>query len=499
MQYPLLFQKNAKLILILTAVIVFILAFWGILTRLATQWAGAEWAAYNHGFLVLLCTIYLLFKKRSEFENLTPAPQRVGFVPLVFLSILLFLAELAEIQSLQILIILLIILASIFIVLGKEFLKLAFVPMGILLFAIPVWTPILPVLQDITTWITEVNLKILGRPVFVDGNYIHVAGGVFLIEEACSGLRFLLIASILSMVNSELNSYTVKQGAVLFLVAVALAFLANWLRVIIIVVLGDMTNMQHSLVQDHLNFGWVVFLFVVLIPFLLISRLVPEHAILVQKSGLHDAKKSYCPQYFLMTLLVIISVPFLRYGHELILKRDIADIEAPLAVGNWNSNNNSLSNGAWKPGYKNATRELFRSYQGVSGTEIDLNIFHYDEQRQGAELINEENSITNNVVWSEMPSGEYKYFITNNKSIKSVNAIEIMNISNNRKLVWYWYDVGGYITSNKYYAKAFQIFSQLQGKNYGDLIAISVLCEEECKEKEQYLEDYVSGWREVDK
>jgi hypothetical protein len=58
--------------------------------------------------------------------------------------------------------------------------------------------------------------------------------------------------------------------------------------------------------------------------------------------------------------------------------------------------------------------------------------------------------------------------------------------------------VGGYITPNKYYAKVYQVFAQFQGKRYGNLIAISMLCEKECKEKEQYLEDFVSGWQEIE-
>ena len=499
MQSPLFFQKNIRIILLLTAGITFILAFSDILVAIVSQWVGAESAGTNHGSLVLVCTIYLLFIKRNELNTLAPDPQRVGFIALALLSILLFLSELTEIQALQMLLMPLLILSLIFTILGKQYLKMVLVPIVILIFALPIWKPVLPILQDVTTWVTEFNLKILSRPVYVVGNYVYVTGGVFLIEEACSGLRYLLIAIILSLINSDLNSHNMRQSATLLLIAIGLAFLANWVRVIVIVVIGDLTNMQNSLVQDHVNFGWVVFLLVVLIPFLFISRLVPANDFKVDKVDLKESKATYRSYYFLVTMLIIISVSLLRHGHQLILRNSsIEEIEVPVALMDWNGNNNLLADAAWKPDYKNATKELFKSYSESSGVEIDLYISHYAQQKQGAELINAENSIADGKLWSVLPSTEERYLVTNMNAPYRVNTVEIINKSKEKKLVWYWYDIGGYVTSNQYYAKLFQILAQLEGKNYASLIAISIVCEDDCKERQHYLENYVSGWQVID-
>jgi hypothetical protein len=97
-----------------------------------------------------------------------------------------------------------------------------------------------------------------------------------------------------------------------------------------------------------------------------------------------------------------------------------------------------------------------------------------------------------------VPATESRYLMPENKNITSVNAVEIANTSNQKKLIWYWYDIGGYITSNQYYAKLFQILAQLQGKNYANLIAVSIECKSACKESQQYLEAYVRDWQSSD-
>ncbi|MES2625861.1 MAG: exosortase C-terminal domain/associated protein EpsI [Pseudomonadota bacterium] len=490
--------KNYAVILLLTALIVFIFAYLDILEAIVSQWVGDESAGYNHGFLVLICTVYLLYLKREQFSELTPDPQKTGFIPLALFSIILFFSELSEIQALKMLMMPLLILTSIFTILGKQYFRLALVPVLILVFALPIWKPVLPILQDITTWVTQLNLKILGRPAHVVGNYITVTGGTFLVEEACSGLRFLLISVILTLINSDLNSHNRRQGVALFFIAVALALLANWIRVIIIVVIGDVTNMQSSLVHDHVNFGWMVFLVVVLIPYLAISRLIPQNTLTSREQELADVRSRYKPSYFLMTLLIIMSAPLLRHGLALASTNIFGELEAPVAVANWESNDNIAGSSAWKPNYKNATQELFKSYSGKEGVEIDLHVFHYSEQKQGAELINSENTITDESSWNVVPSSEEQHLIQANQEIKSVNTVEVINSSRQKKLIWYWYDVGGHTTSNQYYAKLFQILAQLQGKNYANLVAISIACAGDCHERQQYLENYISGWQILD-
>jgi EpsI family protein len=507
MQSSVIVQKNTNIILlVLVAAAIFALAFSDILLAVISQWTGEESAGNSHGPLVLVCTLYLLVLKRDQFKKLSVTPQPIGFLLLALLLVVFFLAELTEINSLQMLIVPLLVLSSIFTLLGKEYLKVALVPIAIMFFALPIWAPLVPFLQDITTWVTEFNLNVLGRPVYVVGNYLHVAGGVFLIEEGCSGLRFLLIASILSLINSDLNSHTVKQGIAMLALAVGLAMLANWVRVIVIVVLGDMTNMQHSLVHDHANFGWVVFLFVVLIPFLLVSRMISRNDIEPSQETKQEAKQETkqgtrtAPgiKYFIVAMLMLTSVPFLRYGLELISEDFDGEIELPAAFANWNGNDTVLNNRSWKPGYKNASKEIFKSYSGDSGVDVDLFLFHYAKQEQGAELINVENDIADGSLWNVVPSTEGEYLISGGQNITRVNEAEITNNSNERKLVWYWYDIGGYITSNQYYAKLFQVFAQLRGKNYANLIAVSTTCKTECKERQQYLEQYLLDWQRVE-
>jgi exosortase len=138
-------------------------------------------------------------------------------------------------------------------------LRLAF-PILFLYFAVPVWDLAIMPLQQTTTAAVSTALHWTGFAAFIEGNLIHIPAGTFQIAEGCAGLRYFIVSFALATFYSVLYLRTWAMGLTLTVVALATAILCNWLRVYSLVVIGDITEMQHYLIAvSHSRFGWFVY------------------------------------------------------------------------------------------------------------------------------------------------------------------------------------------------------------------------------------------------
>src|SRR5690606_23436432 len=71
----------------------------------------------------------------------------------------------------------------------------------------------------------------------------------------------------------EINRDPPRMRLKLVALAAALSMAVNWLRIVIIVIAGYLTDMQHYLVsREHLSFGWVMFALTMAVFFLIVRR-----------------------------------------------------------------------------------------------------------------------------------------------------------------------------------------------------------------------------------
>jgi exosortase/archaeosortase family protein len=116
----------------------------------------------------------------------------------------------------------------------------------------------------------------IGMPVLIDGNYIHIPEGTFEIAGGCSGLNYLIVGLAIAALLGEVNRDRPGRRILLVVIGGGLAIASNWLRVFIIIYAGHVTDMDHYLVRvDHYNFGWVLYAFVLAL-FFYIARKLPE-------------------------------------------------------------------------------------------------------------------------------------------------------------------------------------------------------------------------------
>ena len=461
---------------------------------LAGIWNQWEIGEYAHGYLVLTISLYLVYRQRRVLACLTPCPS-VAALPAIAAAALLWLAAtLADVLSLQSVALLLVILTVIWAVLGPRITRHLLLPVLFIGFALPVWSPLAVLLQEVTTDVVFWLARLGGVPVMREGHVLILPSGQLTIEQACSGLRYLLAALTLGVLYGYLNYSRARARVIVVLFAAGAAILANILRVFIVVYLAYVTRMQHPLVSDHLSLGWMLFgglVFLLLVLDLVLSRSGPD-------AGTTDAAIApagtcrYGPAVrlllFVASLLLIVCAPSLAlWARQPLPLASEARLVFPPAAQGWSGPSETRDD--WMPEYHGAIAAL-RAYRR-DGDEVYLYIGYYPGQSQGRELINELNRIANAGAWQTEPLSERVVSVDNRPVLERV----IISPTGRQRLVWYWYRVGGRQTTNRYSAKALQVLGMLTGRTRASVTAVAVDIETGKDDAQRLLREFVSAMR----
>jgi exosortase A len=206
-------------------------------------WNELKIGEYAHGYLVVAISVFLVVRERRSLAALTPCPNYWALLAVVAAGLLWMAAALADVEAAQAVGLWLLVLAVVWAVLGNHVTAKLLFPILFIGFALPIWFPLSPVLQDLTADVVFWVVRLLRVPAFREENLIVLPAGKLSIEEACSGLRYLLAALTLGTLYAYLNYTTLRSRLVVVLIAAGAAVLANMLRVFIVVYLGYATDM----------------------------------------------------------------------------------------------------------------------------------------------------------------------------------------------------------------------------------------------------------------
>jgi exosortase len=253
--------KNSpfKTLIPLVLLTLFVVIFFPTFTGLYLRWVKWD-EGLSHGLLVNAVFVYLLFKSLPW----EPTTNKKSVAVLLYVSLALaslswFIFRLANIYILEQLVILFL-FAGLFAC--SYGLKTAFAHRILLLlpiFTIPVWEQLNDVLVNLSGFVVGKLVQMINMPAVIEGNSIFIPYGHIVIADGCSGLRYFEIALALAFIIGLLNNYTEKRLAPTLLIAAFLGLAANWIRIFILVIIGNETKMQSSLMSNHEYFGWAVF------------------------------------------------------------------------------------------------------------------------------------------------------------------------------------------------------------------------------------------------
>jgi exosortase A len=246
-------SRHAVLVTALGVVAVVALFWPTVMTMLAT-WLRSR--TFAHGLLVVPTVAYLVWSYRDRVRGLAPRPSLTGFMLIVLSGGAWVVGELHDAVVLQQAAVLTTVVGFIWSTVGTEIVGALAVPLGFLVFALPVGTELDPVLQRFTAAFVMAGLTLTGIPVHNEGMMITIPSGVWEVARDCGGLRYLLPGLALGYVFAAVMYQGPARRLGFLALCAAALMLANGIRAYGIIV-GDHTGVAEG--TDHRVFSYAVY------------------------------------------------------------------------------------------------------------------------------------------------------------------------------------------------------------------------------------------------
>jgi exosortase D (VPLPA-CTERM-specific) len=362
---------------------------------------------------------------------------------------------------------------------GYSLLRVTFVPIAFLLFAIPLpyfVDSILTLrLQLISSELGAAVIRLFRIPVYLDGNIIDLGNYQLAVAEACSGLRYLFPLLSLSFLAAYLFQASFLQRAIVFLSAVPITIFMNGLRIGLVGILVSMWGTAQAEGLLHLFEGWVIFIAcaaLLMAEIFMFAKLsgkrvfdvfyVPVPTVSAPQSG----AKSWGPMAVCVAVLLATgaAVSFLSDRRELVPERT-PFAGFPVRLGAWQGLPSTLA-----PNIKDALHlddYILADYREPNRSPVNLYVAYYASQRQGE-------SPHSPIVC--IPGGGWQ--ITHFERTSAVTSGQVLPFNrvvvahdSQRMLVYYWFDERGRMIANEWWSKWY-LFSDAILENRTDAALI---------------------------
>ena len=249
-------------LLLCIAVVIAFAAFSGGLLSLVDRWSRQE--EYSHGFLIPLVAAWMLWSRRDAVIASVGKPSWAGPAVIFVAAIMLIIGELSAFFLLLQLGFVVALLGIVLSVGGTSLLKVTFIPIAFLVFAIPlpyfIDSELSFRLQLISSELGVFFIRLFGVPVYLTGNVIDLGNYKLQVVEACSGLRYLYPLLSLGFLAAYLFQAPFWQRALVFLSAIPITIVMNSFRIGVVGLLVDRWGTAQAEGVLHFFEGWVIFI-----------------------------------------------------------------------------------------------------------------------------------------------------------------------------------------------------------------------------------------------
>jgi exosortase B len=224
-------------------------AFGIVFAGLAALWLPTWWDlvfgiwapdAQGHELIILAVSGWLIYRQRDALRELPDASSRWGAACLVIGLLLYAFGRSQQFLRVEMLALGVVLAASIVCFKGAAALRLIWFPLVFLLFALPLpYTLVLAVTAPLKAGVSIVATQLLlwlGFPMGRSGVVITIGQYQLLVSEACAGLQTMFTLEAMGLLYASLKNYrSWLRNAALALLVVPIAFIANVVRVMILV------------------------------------------------------------------------------------------------------------------------------------------------------------------------------------------------------------------------------------------------------------------------
>jgi EpsI family protein len=467
--------------------------YWPHTVALGRYWLHQDVNA-RAGILITILSGFLLFRGRERFERITLGPLPWAGLPLVVCAVASVICWRAGILTLQLVFLPLILWLTVLCLFGWQAARAAAFALGFLYFAMPGWDALQPPLQRLTADAVSVLGPLVGLPVVMSGVIANLPAGVtFAITRACSGADFLAVGLAIAALHGELEQASPRRRAGLVGGMLLLALVSNWLRVILILAIGHLSQMRNPLAtRDHVALGWVVFACALLLFVWVVGRLgadVPAvqsagtrlSGTVAQPAGQRPAIWRYgiaFAAFLAVPVLVCVNLPATA------ARADTATLELPPGSLSWRAVAGTVDP-LWQPTFVGAGAERRGHYQSADGPVVEVVAFGYPRQTQGAQILNNANSLLGQDGLTMEAVG-----LTYTGRVPHSEVITV-DPSGRRSLIWSVIDVGGHLFGEPLLSQLWYGAHAVVGTPYSALYALKTRCDVSCDAARAVLGDFL--------
>ncbi len=477
------------------------------LTSMLAAWSSKE--EYSHGYLIPIITLFLIWLKRDELQQVSFERSWVGVIVVLLGVGIYFLGELSTLFIIVQYAFLLTLYGLVLALMGWRAFRVVWVPLLYLLFMIPLPDFILNnlsnELQLISSKLGVAFIRACDISVYLEGNVIDLGIYKLQVAEACSGLNYLFPLMSLAFLVAYLFKGAWWKKAVIFLSSIPITIVMNSFRIGVIGVLVE--NWGISMAEGFLHYfeGWVVFLLctaLLVAEVWLFARFSLPRQRLSEVIGLEYPAPLPKDTVFRsrgLTGSLIMTIPVLLLalgGASFVTERvevppeRLAFEEFPLTVGGWEGSNDYLEQEIID--VLKFDDYVLADYQDEQRRRVNFYVAYYGSQRKGESAHSPRSCIPGDGWQIASLTQRVIEGARVNQSPLRVNRVEIRK-GEYKQVVYYWFQQRGRVITNEFLVKWYLFWDALtKNRTDGAMVRLTTLVQpgEDVEKADARLQDF---------
>jgi EpsI family protein len=236
--------------------------------------------------------------------------------------------------------------------------------------------------------------------------------------------------------------------------------------------------MQHWLIDDHYQFGWVTFA-IMMVPVLFFGRWLERHAPPAAPAAPPPSWSSVLPpphRVPVAAAMLLLVLPAAAWAGMRQLDTVSAPPELPVAVDGWQLD--GVARPDWRPLQPGHSVELNGRYTD-GAREVDAWVVYYARQVAGRKLIGYGNAM------ARPGDGRLQ------SSPERPGELRLLNGRGHGRLIWYRYEVNGRVSTSAMRAKLDELMGNFRGRPSAYAVFFSAPCRQaDCAEAREALDAF---------
>jgi exosortase D (VPLPA-CTERM-specific) len=473
-------------LLFAVSVLICFAAFSETLLELVWRWSAQE--EYSHGFLIPAISVWLLWGRRSAIAASIGRPSWSSLAAIMLATIMLIVGKLSALYMLAQFGFIVALIGVALAFGGYSLLRVVFVPIIILLFAIPLPYFIDAMLsyrlQLISSQLGVFFIRLFQIPVYLEGNVIDLGVYKLQVVEACSGLRYLYPLMSLGFLTAYFFHAPLWQRALTFFSTIPITIVMNSVRIGLVGILVNSWGPQDADGLLHMFEGWIIFIAcagVLAGEVYLLARFrlgkgffevfYPPKIVASVPQGLSAPSPSRFPLLGCVALLCAggIAGYFVSTRHEIYPERQLF-ATFPTTIGEWRGRPASLD--AETAHSLGLTDYVLSDYANAGGRIVNLYVAYYASQRSGISPHSPSVCIPANG-WQIIDLERITFDGGDSKVSLPLNRV-VIGKGLSKQLVYYWFDERGMQIANEYISKLYLLRDAiLKNRTDGALVRLT--------------------------